>query len=124
MLKIKKLNRKNFKYREKKRNSNKRNEDRIKYCKNIVKRNRCAICSNKKKKNRKNSANQVLFFVSRFSHLTMYVPSIVTFSLLLKVHLFQKKKKNHSFQFCSKEHIEIIITLSFINWIIIKNLSP
>ena len=38
MLKIKKLNRKNFKYREKKRNSNKRNEDRIKYCKNIVKR--------------------------------------------------------------------------------------
>lgn len=53
MLKIKKLNRKNFKYREKKRNSNKRNEDRIKYCKNIVKRNRCAICSNKKKKTEK-----------------------------------------------------------------------
>lgn len=24
----------------------------------------------------------------------------------------------------AKEHIEIIITLSFINWIIIKNLSP
>lgn len=113
MLKIKKLNRKNFKYREKKRNLNKRNEDRIKYCKNIVKRNRCAICNNKKKKNRKNSANQVLFFVSRFTHLTTYVPSIVTFSLLLKVHLFQKKKKKSFvsilFKRTYRNHYNIIV---------------
>lgn len=46
-MRIKKLNRKNFECRVKE-NSNKRNEDRIKYCKNIVKRIDTVISSDKK----------------------------------------------------------------------------
>lgn len=49
-MKVKKLkNRKNFEYRVKG-NSNKRNEDRIKYCKNIVKRIDTVISNDKKQK--------------------------------------------------------------------------
>lgn len=113
MLKIKKLNRKNFKYREKKRNLNKRNEDRIKYCKNIVKRNRCAICNNKKKKKQKKFCKSSLVFCFTF-HPFDYVCTIdcyIFFVIKSTLVPKKKKKKNHSFQFCSKEHIEIIITL-------------
>lgn len=96
MLKIKKLNRKNFKYREKKRNSNKRNEDRIKYCKNIVKRNRCAICSNKKKKQKKFCKSSLVFcFTFQPFDYVCTIDCYIFF--VIKSTLVLKKKKKKSF---------------------------
>lgn len=111
-MRIKKLNRKNFECRVKE-NSNKRNEDRIKYCKNIVKRIDTVISSDKKQKKFCKS-NFVFSFMFDYVYIIDYF-----FFRCLKIHLFQK---NHSS--FAKEHIKIIIILSFINWIIIKNLSP
>lgn len=99
-MKIKKLNRKNFECRVKE-NSNKRNEDRIKYCKNIVKRIDTVISSDKKQKKFCKSN-----FV--FSFMFDYVYIIDYFFSLFKNTLVPKK----SFQFCKRtyqNHHNIIV---------------